>query len=102
MDAGGWGSTPSSPAAELVTAVVMEVMLRFTSEARSLRHATKHLGHLSPYLPGQAGYNKRSQRAAGASQRDPSIAGEPDTRVIARPSRGRRHSPSFVTVREIP
>jgi Transposase DDE domain len=39
-------------------------LLGFTSEARWLRHATRHLGHLFPYLPGQSGYNKRLRAAA--------------------------------------
>ena len=37
-------------------------MLRFTSEARWLRHAHLHLRHLFRYLPQQPGYNKRLRR----------------------------------------
>src|SRR6266516_6194249 len=40
-------------------------LLGFTSEARWLRHADRHLRHLFPYLPGQSGYNKRLRRTAG-------------------------------------
>jgi hypothetical protein len=36
----------------------------FTSEARWLRHADRHLRHLFPYLPRQSGYNKRLRGAA--------------------------------------
>jgi Transposase DDE domain len=43
----------------------MQALLGFTSEARWLRHASCHLRHLFPYLPGQAGYNKRLRAAAG-------------------------------------
>jgi hypothetical protein len=40
----------------------MQALLGFTSEARWLRHAGRHLRHLFPYLPGQSGYNKRLRR----------------------------------------
>src|SRR6266516_5347517 len=40
-------------------------LLGFTSEARWLRHANRHLRHLFAYLPGQSGYNKRLRRTAG-------------------------------------
>jgi len=59
------GIEPKLSDAELVTVAVMQAMLGFTSETRWLRHANQHLGHLFPYLPGQAGYNKRLRRAAG-------------------------------------
>ena len=42
----------------------MQALLRFTSEARWLRHAHAHLRHLFPYLPQQPGYNKRLRAAA--------------------------------------
>jgi hypothetical protein len=41
----------------------MQALLGFTSEARWLRHADRHLRHLFPYLPGQSGYNKRLRGA---------------------------------------
>ena len=50
--------------AELVTLSVMQVLAGFTSEARWLRYARAHLGHLFPYLPQQPGYNKRLRAAA--------------------------------------
>ena len=59
------GITPTLSDAELVTLAVMQALLGFTSEARWLRHADRHLRHLFPYLPGQSGYNKRLRRAAG-------------------------------------
>ena len=43
----------------------MQALLGFTSEARWLRYADRHLRHLFPYLPGQSGYNKRPRRTAG-------------------------------------
>ena len=43
----------------------MQALLGFTSEARWIRHAHAHLGHLFRYLPGQPGYNRRLRAAAG-------------------------------------
>ena len=40
----------------------MQALLGFTSEARWLRYAGRHLRHPFPYLPGQSGYNKRLRR----------------------------------------
>ena len=62
------GIAPKLSDAELVTVAVMQALLGFTSETRWLRYASKHLGHLFPYLPGQAGYNKRLRAAAGLIQ----------------------------------
>lgn len=59
------GFTPRLTDAELVTLAVMQALLGFTSEARWLRYARKHLRHLFRYLPKQPGYNKRLRRAAG-------------------------------------
>jgi hypothetical protein len=53
------GIPPRLCDAEVVTLSVMQSLLGFTSEARWLRHARKHLRHLFPYLPKQPGYNKR-------------------------------------------
>ena len=58
------GIAPKLSDAELVTLAVLQALLGFTSEARWLRHAGRHLRHLFPYLPGQSGYNKRLRRAA--------------------------------------
>jgi Transposase DDE domain len=56
---------PKLSDAELVTLAVMQALLGFTSEARWLRYADRHLRHLFPYLPRQSGYNKRLRAAAG-------------------------------------
>ncbi|HEX2296999.1 MAG TPA: IS982 family transposase [Pseudonocardiaceae bacterium] len=56
------GITPKITDAELVTLAVMQALLGLTSEARWLRYARSHLGHLFCYLPGQSGYNKRLRR----------------------------------------
>ena len=56
------GIAPKLSDAELVTLAVMQALLGFTSEARWLRYAARHLRHLFPYLPGQSGYNKRLRR----------------------------------------
>jgi hypothetical protein len=58
------GIAPRLNDAELVTLAVMQALLGYTSEARWLRHARAHLGHLFPYLPHQPGYNKRLRAAA--------------------------------------
>ena len=57
------GSTPKLTNAELVCLAVMQALLGYASEARWLRHARAHLRGLFPYLPGQAGYNKRLRAA---------------------------------------
>ena len=59
------GIPPKLSDAELLTLAVMQALLGFTSEARWLRYAGRHLRHLFPYLPGQSGYNKRLRRTAG-------------------------------------
>jgi len=58
------GISPKVSGAELVTLAVMQALLGFTSEARWLRHARKHLTGLFPCLPGQSGYNKRLRKLA--------------------------------------
>jgi hypothetical protein len=59
------GLQPRLTDAELVTLAVMQALLGYTSEARWVRHAHAHLGHLFRYLPGQPGYNRRLRAAAG-------------------------------------
>ena len=44
--------------AELIVLAVMQAFLGFTSEARWLRYAHRHLTPMFPYLPRQSGYNK--------------------------------------------
>jgi hypothetical protein len=58
------GIAPKLSDAELVTLAVMQALLGFPSEARWLRYARAHLGHLFPYPPKQPGYNKRLRAAA--------------------------------------
>jgi hypothetical protein len=58
------GIAPKLSDAGLVTLAVLQALLGFTSEARWLRYAGRHLRHLFPYLPGQSGYNKRLRRTA--------------------------------------
>jgi hypothetical protein len=57
------GLMPKISDAELITLSVMQALLGFSSETRFLRHASDHLRHLFPYIPGQSGYNKRLRRA---------------------------------------
>jgi hypothetical protein len=59
------GLQPRLADAELVTLAVMQALLGYTSEARWIRYAHAHLGHLFGYLPGQPGYNRRLRAAAG-------------------------------------
>jgi hypothetical protein len=58
------GIAPKLSDAELVTMAVVQALLGFTSEARFLRHAAKHLRSWFPYVPGQSGYNKRLRKSA--------------------------------------
>jgi len=58
------GLQPRLTDAELVPLAVMQALLGYTSEARWIRHARAHLGHLFPCLPGQPGYNRRLRAAA--------------------------------------
>ena len=58
------GIAPKLSDAELITLAVIQVLQGFNHEARWIRHARQHLSHLFPYLPGQAGYNKRLRKSA--------------------------------------
>jgi Transposase DDE domain len=58
------GIAPKLTDAELLTLAVMQALLGFAHETRWLRHARQQLTHLFPYLPGQAGYNKRLRRSS--------------------------------------
>jgi hypothetical protein len=62
------GIVPKLSDAELVTMAVLQALLGFTSEARFLRHAQKHLRSWFPYVPGQSGYNKRLRKSAAQLQ----------------------------------
>ncbi len=58
------GIIPKLSDAELLTLAVMQALLGHANETGWLRYATSHLSHLFPYLPGQAGYNKRLRKSA--------------------------------------
>jgi hypothetical protein len=58
------GRPPRISDAELVCLAVAQVLLDCPSERRWLRQVSGRLGHLFPYLPGQAGYNKRLRALA--------------------------------------
>jgi Transposase DDE domain len=62
------GIAPKLSDAELLTLAVMQVLLGHSNETGWLRYASQHLSHLFPYLPGQAGYNKRLRKSAVALQ----------------------------------
>jgi hypothetical protein len=57
------GRPPKLSHSELICLAVMQAMLGFHSDARWLRYARKHYGHLFPFLPLQSGYNKRLRAA---------------------------------------
>jgi hypothetical protein len=58
------GIAPKLSDAELLTLAVLQVLLGHANETGWLRYAATHLSHLFPYLPGQAGYNKRLRKSA--------------------------------------
>ena len=60
----GPGRPPKLSDAELVCLAVAQVLLGYDSERRWLRAIHGRLGHLFPYVCGQAAYNRRLRRAA--------------------------------------
>ena len=76
------GIAPKLSDAELLTLAVIQVLQGFNEEARWIRHARKHLCHLFPYIPGQAGYNKRLRKSGVQLQAMIRVLGE-DTDVWA-------------------
>jgi hypothetical protein len=60
----GPGRPPKLSDAELLCLAVAQVLLGYRSERRWLRAVTSRLGHLFPYVCGQAAYNRRLRRAA--------------------------------------
>jgi hypothetical protein len=60
----GPGRPPKLSDAELLCLAVAQVLLGYRSERRWLRAVTGRLGHLFPYVCGQAAYNRRLRRAA--------------------------------------
>jgi Transposase DDE domain len=76
------GIAPKLSDAELLTLATLQVLLGYANETGWLRFAASHLSHLFPYLPGQAGYNKRLRRSAVQLQAMIRLLGE-DTDVWA-------------------
>jgi Transposase DDE domain len=60
----GPGRPPRLADSELVCLAVAQVLLGYDSERRWLRAVGDRLGHLFPYVCGQAAYNRRLRRAA--------------------------------------
>jgi hypothetical protein len=60
----GPGQPPRLSDAELICLAVAQALLGYHSERRWLRAVTDRLGHLFPYVCGQAAYNRRLRRAA--------------------------------------
>jgi hypothetical protein len=59
----GPGRRPKLSDAELICLAVAQVLLGYHSERRWLRAVAHRLGHLFPYVCGQAAYNRRLRRA---------------------------------------
>jgi hypothetical protein len=59
-----FGRPPRISDAELICLAIAQVLLDCPNERRFLRLATRRLGHLFPYIPGQAGFNKRLRALA--------------------------------------
>jgi hypothetical protein len=60
----GPGHPPKLADSELICLAVAQVLLGYHSERRWLRAVAERLGHLFPYVCGQAAYNRRLRRAA--------------------------------------
>jgi hypothetical protein len=60
----GPGHPPKLSDAELICLAVAQALLGYHSERRWLRAVTDRLGHLFPYVCGQAAYNRRLRRVA--------------------------------------
>lgn len=60
----GPGHPPRLADSELICLAVAQVLLGYRSERRWLRAVATRLGHLFPYVCGQAAYNRRLRRAA--------------------------------------
>jgi Transposase DDE domain len=59
----GPGRPPKLADSELICLAVAQVLLGYRSERRWLRAVGRRLGHLFPYVCGQAAYNRRLRRA---------------------------------------
>jgi hypothetical protein len=60
----GPGRPPKLSDAELLCLAIAQVLLGYRSERHWLRVVNNRLGHLFPYVCGQAAYNRRLRRAA--------------------------------------
>jgi hypothetical protein len=60
----GRGRPPRLSDSELICLAIAQVLLGYRSERRWLRAVNTRLGHLFPYVCGQAAYNRRLRRAA--------------------------------------
>jgi Transposase DDE domain len=76
----GPGCRPRLSDPELVCLAVAQVLLGYDSERRWPRAVADRLGHLFPYICGQAAYNRRLRRAA------PLVANIPRALAVASPS----------------
>jgi hypothetical protein len=76
----GPGHPPKLADSELLCLAVAQVLLGYRSERRWLRAVNTRLGHLFPYVCGQAAYNRRLRRAA------PLVATISQTLAVACPS----------------
>ena len=85
------GIAPKLSDAELVTLAVIQVLLRFDSEARFLRYAHAHLGPWFPYLPTRSAYNKRLRGSGRLLQACDRVAGQRFAVVVGRPLVGGLH-----------
>lgn len=63
-DRAGPGRPPRITDAELITLALAQVFLGVANDRQFLGLATRRLGHLFPYLPGQPGYNRRLRALA--------------------------------------
>jgi hypothetical protein len=59
-----FGRPPRISDSELICLAIAQVLLDCPNERRFLRLATRRLGHLFPYIPGQSGFNKRLRALA--------------------------------------
>jgi Transposase DDE domain len=59
-----FGRPPLISDSELICLAVAQVLLDCPNERRFLRFASRRLGHLFPYIPGQSAFNKRLRALA--------------------------------------
>jgi hypothetical protein len=76
----GPGRPPRLSDAELLCLAITQVLLGYRSERHWLRAVKNRLGHLFPYVCGQAAYNRRLRRAA------PLVASVSHALAVAGPS----------------